>query len=127
MLYILFLLYVQVEVYQNILKLTNFFYLVQSFFLKKKRGLALVSLLHFLHDFSRKILHILFFQLAKFYYLVAFTSKEILGNICTVIICCPVCDTINFETNHSSLIMPVSYITKNSGQKCIYLRKKKSF
>ena len=34
---------------------TTCFYLIQRFFQKTERGLDLVSLLHFLHDFRRKI------------------------------------------------------------------------
>ena len=58
MLYSLFLLYVQVEVYQDTLKL-GFSQLALTWykaFLKHKKGiLELVSLPYFLHDFSRKI------------------------------------------------------------------------
>ena len=47
----LFLLYVEVEIYQNKIKVwTICIYLTQTFFLKK-RGLKLVSLHHFRHDF----------------------------------------------------------------------------
>ena len=52
---------------------------------------------------------------------------EILDNICIVIICCPVCDAINFEINHSFLIKPIFYIKKKLGQKCKDLKNEKSF
>ena len=52
---------------------------------------------------------------------------EILGNMFIVTIFCPVCDVINFEINHSFLIKAFFYITKMSGQKCNYLKNKKSF
>ena len=43
---------------------------------------------------------------------------SLLGNICTAIICCPVCDDINFHIiNLSFLIKPFFYITKKSRQK----------
>ena len=52
---------------------------------------------------------------------------EILGNICIIIICYPVCDVINFEIKHSFLIKLFFYIIKKSGWKCKYLKNKKSF
>ena len=39
---------------------------------------------------------------------------EILGNMCIVMFCCPVCDIINFEINHNFVIKPFFYITKKS-------------
>ena len=109
--------------------LTTCFYIIKSFFKKIKRELKLVSLPHFLHDFWRKIfLTLHFINLTNFIDWLPLLLK-ILGNICTVIICCPVCDVINFEINHSlinliSLILigPFFYVTKNSGQKCKYLK-----
>ena len=57
-LYNLLLLYVQIEDYRNILKLKFRLVNFTSYktFSKTKRGLELVSLPHFLHDFGRKIL-----------------------------------------------------------------------
>ena len=52
---------------------------------------------------------------------------EILGNICIVIICCQVCDAINFESNQSFLIKLLLYITKKSGQNCKYIKTKRAF
>ena len=43
------------------------------------------------------------------------------------VICCPVCDTINFEIYLSFLIKPLLYIIKKSGQKFKYLKNDKSF
>ena len=51
----------------------------------------------------------------------------ILGNMCIVIICCPVCDVRNFEIYHSFFIKPHFCITKKLGQKCKYLKNKKRF
>ena len=47
--------------------------------------------------------------------------------MCIVIICCPVCDVINFEFNHSFLIKPFFEMTKKSARKCKYLKNKKRF
>ena len=40
---------------------------------------------------------------------------EMLGNMCTVIICLPTSDVMNFEINLSFLTKPFSYMTKKSG------------
>ena len=42
---------------------------------------------------------------------------SILGNMCIVMICFPVDDVINFESNLSILIKLLSYITKNASTK----------
>ena len=47
--------------------------------------------------------------------------------MCIVIICCSVCNVINFEINLSLLIKPFFYITKKSIQKFKYFKNKKSF
>ena len=52
---------------------------------------------------------------------------EILGNMCIVIICCQVCEVLNFENNFNLLIKLFLYITKKSKQKSKYLKNKKSF
>ena len=46
-------------------------------FLKCKKGLELASLPHFLHDFWRNTYLVIFYSLAKFHRLVAFTSWDI--------------------------------------------------
>ena len=43
---------------------------------------------------------------------------EMLGDLCIVIICCPVFDVTSFEINHSFLFKPFFYRTKKLGQKC---------
>ena len=59
--------------------------------------------------------------------LIAFDSK-MLGNLCIVIFCCPICDVTNFEINLSFLIKTFFYIlAKKSGQKGKYFQKEKSF
>ena len=50
---------------------------------------------------------------------------KIFGNMCIVIICCPVCDAMNFKINHSFLIKPFLIRTKKSGQKCKLLNNEK--
>ena len=121
-------MYIQVEVFQNILKprcwpLALFIFC----FLKKKRSLKPVSLPHFLHNFWRRM----FFTSYSINWQYSITwlrlLLEILGNKCIVMIWCPVCEVINFEINLSSLIKPFSYMTKKSEQKCKYPQNKKKF
>ena len=52
---------------------------------------------------------------------------EILGNMCTAVVCFPGCDVINFEINFVFLMKHFSYMTKNSREKFIYVENKKSF
>ena len=78
---------------------------------KTKRGLELVSWSHFLHDFLEKnFAHAIFFYLTKSLCLIGFTLV-IFSNMCIVIVCCWVYDTINVEINHNFLIKPFSYVT----------------
>ena len=78
---------------------------------KTERGLELVSWSHFLRDFLEKNLaHAIFFYLTKSLCLIGFTLV-IFSNMCIVIVCCWVYDTINVEINHSFLIKPFSYVT----------------
>ena len=100
--------------------LTTCFYLIYHAFLKNKKKSRTSFPTSFLHDFWRKI----FLTLC---YIAWLLLLEILGNMCIVIICCPVCDVINFEINQSFLIKPFFFITKMSGQKCKYLKNEKSF
>ena len=51
----------------------------------------------------------------------------ILGTMCIVIICCPVCDVINFKINHSFLVKPFFYITKKSEQTVNISETKRAF
>ena len=96
-------------------------------FLKIKRGLKLVSLPHFLHEFRRKIFLTRYFD--NWLNFIAWLSflLEILGNMCIVIICCPVCEVINFEVNLSFLIKLFSYITKRSEKIVNISRRKTAF
>ena len=79
----------QVEYYQNISKPTCKPLAITSYkvFFSKKRGLELVSLLHFLHDFLRKIFFLLYSINWINFTLWLPLVHEILGNMCIVIIC----------------------------------------
>ena len=57
----------------------------------------------------------------------ALFTLEILGKICIEIVCCPICNVINFEINLSFLIKPLFYVIKKPGQNCKYVKNKKSF
>ena len=83
------------------------FYILQSFF--RKGGLELVSLLHILDDFWRKM-----FWLSLL--------VEVSSNVCIAIICCPACDFITSEINLRFLIKPFP-----SEQKCKCPENKKCF
>ena len=52
---------------------------------------------------------------------------EIIGNMCVVIIYCPLCGVISFEINYNFLTELFFYITNMSGKKCKYLKNGKSF
>ena len=106
------LFYIQVEFYQNILKLRfrPLAFILYKAFDRRKRDLDLISLPHFLHNFWRKIFSTIYF--INCLNLIAWLSLllEILGSMCNVIIC--VCDVMSFGTNPSFLIKPISDITK---------------
>ena len=91
------------------------------------RRLGLASPPHFVYDFWRKMLFMLYS--INWPNSVAWLPLllEILGNMCIVIICYPVCGVINFEINLSFLITPFLYITKKAGQKRKYLKNERSF
>ena len=81
------------------------FYLAESFS-EKQRRLELVSLPHFRYDFWRKRIMLLYFiawpnSIVWFHW-----SREILGNMCIVIVSLPGCDSIIFEINFIFLSKP---------------------
>ena len=82
---------------------------------------------HFVYYFSIKIFLVLYSVNWPNFIVWLPLLLEILGNICIVIICCPVCDVIKVEINHSFLTKPFFYMTKKSGQKCTYLKSEKNF
>ena len=96
---------------------------IKLFFKRKKWGLELVSLPHFLHYFWRKIfLTLCFINWPNFTAWLPL-HIEILGNMCIVIIC----GVINFENNHSFLIKQYFYITKNRDKNINISRPKRGF
>ena len=89
--------------------------------------MRLVSPTHFIYNFSRKIF--LTLQSINWPIFIACLPLllEILGNMNIVIICCPVCDVINFAINPRFLIKPFFNMTKKSGPKCKYLKNERNF
>ena len=79
---------------------------VKSFSKKRKRDLELLSIPHFLHDFSRYVLLTDQISLSD--------SFNILRcwRMCIAIVCFPGCDVINLEINLSFFIRPLSHKTK---------------
>ena len=67
-----------------------------------QKGLGLASPPHFVYDFLRKIFLVLSLNWPIFHVWLPLLL-DIMGNICIVIICCPVCDVIIFEINQSLL------------------------
>ena len=106
--------------------LTTCFYHSWSL-LKTKGDLDLVTLNYFLHDYWRKIFLMLYSINWANFIVWLHLRLQILGNMCIVIISCPVCDVINFEIKLNFLIKSFSYIAKKSGWKLIFLENKKSF
>ena len=84
-----------VDGYRNILEQNcrSLAFTLYKDFLKTKRALELVSLLHFLHHAV-----VIFFWLPLL--------REIIDNMCIVIICQPACDVTNFEINLVLVIKP---------------------
>ena len=83
-----------------------------------KKGLALASPPHFVYDVSKKKKVLMLYSINWPNFIAwLLLLLDILGNMCIVIICCPVRDTINFEINLSFLIKLFLHIIKKSGQK----------
>ena len=115
--------------YQNILKLSCRPLVLPhlKLFKKAKKGLELVSLPDFLHEFWRKIFFLL--HSIKWPNIIVWLLmlREILGNRCIVIVCWPGCDVICFEINLIFLIKLHFLLTKKSRQKFKYLENEKCF
>ena len=92
-----------------------------------ERGLAIVSLPHFVYDFWRKMFLMLHSINQPSFIAWLSLLLEILVNICITIVCEPDCDVIDFEINQIFLIKPFSYMTKKSRQKFKYPENEKSF
>ena len=116
----LFLWFLQVEIYQNILKLIcwPFAFALCKAFWKKSSGTSHPT------SFSAWILKK---SISPDFIAWLFLILETLSNACIGIIYCPVYDVINFEINDMFLIKQFFYITKTSREKCKYLKKEKSF
>ena len=114
----LFLLYDQLKVYQNILKLRCWplASTLNKTFLKNQEMPWTCLPNSFSAWFLRKIFLVLY--LINWPNFIAWLPLilEILGNLCILIICCPACEVINFGINHSFLIKWFSYIAKKSIQ-----------
>ena len=65
---------------------TTCFYLILTFFKKTKRGVELVSLLHFLHHFWRKIFLLLYSNNWPNFIFWLSLLREILYNMCNIVV-----------------------------------------
>ena len=84
---------------------TTCFYVIMLFY-KIKRGLELVSLPHFVHNFWRKIFILLYSINPSSFIVWLLLLREILGDMCIVIVWKPDCDVMTFEVNLTFLIKP---------------------
>ena len=111
----------------NVQVLITCIYLIWRFLSKKKGGLGLVSLSHFLPGFWRKIFLTLY--PIKWLTLIAWLPLflEILGNICIIITCFSVCDIKKFEITFSFLTKPFSFDQNVRTTKRAFKIKQKSF
>ena len=73
-------------------------------FKKTKKGLELVSLSHFPHDLLIKMFFLLYSINWPNFIVWLSLHREILGNLCIVIVCWPGCDVISLEIH---LIFPI--------------------
>ena len=73
-------------------------------FKKTKKGLELVSLSHFPHDLFIKMFFLLYSINWPNFIVWLSLHREILGNLCIVIVCWPGCDVISLEIH---LIFPI--------------------
>ena len=121
--YSLFLLYIQVESYQNILKLScrPLAFTSRKAFKRQKQVWNYSPCLIFWMTFEEKYLFC--YKLTKFHCLVPFTS----WNIEQGTVCQPGCGDINFEISFTFPIQPFSTWPKKSRQKLEYLENKKNF
>ena len=91
-----------------------------------EKGLGIVSTPHFVYDFTRKRF-LMLYSIDWSNFIVRYPLLlEILGNMCTAIVCFPDSDIINFEINIISVIKFL-YMTKKSRKKIEYLENEKSF
>ena len=91
-----------------------------------EKGLEIVSLPHFVHNFARKMFHMLYSINWNF---IAWLPLllEILVNVCIANVYWSGCDVTDFEVNLIVLIKRFFYMTKRLRQKFKYLENEKSF
>ena len=84
------------------------FHLILSYFQKIKRGLELVSLPHFPHNFSRKknCYFLFLYSIGKISCYILLTDQISLYKMCIAIVCKPGCVVMDFEVNFIFLIKP---------------------
>ena len=92
-----------------------------------EKSLGIISLPHFVYDFSKKMFLMLYSINWPNFIAWLPLLLEILVNMCIAIVCWPGCDAIDFKINLIFLIKPFSYKTKKSRQKIKYLENEKSF
>ena len=90
------------------------------------KGLGIVSLAHFVHDFSTEMFLVLYSVNWPNFIVWWPLRLEILVNICIAIVCYPGSDVLDFKINLIFLINPHLYATKISRQKLQYLENEKS-
>ena len=88
-----------------------------------RKDLRLASLPHFVYNFWRKMFFMVYsINWANFIVWLSLL-REILGNICLVIICCPVYDVINVEINCPFFTKPFFYISKSQEKNVTWNKK----
>ena len=128
----MFLLFVQVGYYQNILKLRcwSLFWPLLPYiklFLKNKKKSGTSYPASFSAQFLKKnVSQVIFYQLTKFHFLIVSTSWDI-GQYVYCNYLRPICEVISFKINLSFLIKLFFYITKKLGQKYKYFKNEKNF
>ena len=92
-----------------------------------ENDLEIVSLPHFVYDFSRKMFLMLYSTNWPNFINWLPLLLEMLGNMCITIVYFPDCGVINFEINLFFLIQSFFYFTKKSRQKFKIFRPKRAF
>ena len=92
-----------------------------------EKGLGIVSLLHFVYNFSRKLFLMLYS--INWPNVIAWLPflLEILGNMCIAIVCKPDCGVIDFKFSLIFLIKPFSYCPKRQDKNLNIVRTKRAF
>ena len=103
----------QVEGHPNIVKLSCRPLALAHIKLFNKRGLEIVSLPHFLHDFWRKTFILLYSINWPNFIFLLILLRQILGNMCIAVVYLTGCDVINFEINLILQINPFFLYDQN--------------